>query len=402
MDAALGQRGGPRRRCHGGRPGVRACLDPPARRLAPGLRRRLVRRRPSEPDGHGCRLPSPARPSRHRSRPGTADAVGPGAGGDALGCRRRLQVGNGLPGLHLHRGAAARWGVLPPLGQSRVGPLRRAAVHGGHGLVGERAARRVGSRPGGRGGAGPLRRRAPGQLAADRGERHHPGGTALLLRLGHRGGVHAPHRADREGQGAGGQARGGPEGRRRPPADCAGGLRGRQPRVLPAVLPAREAQHLPPSARRHRHGGGRGEPAGHRLVGARTGRGAPHGGDPARGPLLELLARQPVVGDHRLRRAPEQPQRPPGRGRRRRDPAGRHRPRGSGRGELARHGRAQCRSGDFALRPHGVGARAHDRGWSRSPRSRPRCRRRRRGVTPDERKATIAARRLAVSKRFAR
>ena len=68
---------------------------------------------------------------------------------------------------------------------------------------------------------------------------------------------------------------------------------------------------------------------------------------PPAGPLLELLAREPVVGDHRLRLAPEQPQRAPGDGRRRRHPAHRHRPRGPGRRQLARHRRAQRRARSF-------------------------------------------------------
>ena len=82
---------------------------------------------------------------------------------------------------------------------------------------------------------------------------------------------------------------------------------------------------------------------------------------PARS-VLELLARQSLVGDHRLRRPSEQPQRLPGRSRRRRHAARGDRPRGSRDRQLARHGRAQCRPRHFALRPHRDGSCARRRG----------------------------------------
>ena len=50
------------------------------------------------------------------------------------------------------------------------------------------------------------------------------------------------------------------------PDHRARGLRRRQPRVLPPVLPARDAEHVPAAARRDRHGRRRGEPPGHRIV----------------------------------------------------------------------------------------------------------------------------------------
>ena len=90
-------------------------------------------------------------------------------------------------------------------------------------------------------------------------------------------------------------------------------------------LATRDAQHLPSAARRHAHGGGGGEPPRHRLVPARVGRSSGGGGHPAPGSLLELLDREPMVGDDRLRPASEQPERAPGRGRRRRNAARRDR-----------------------------------------------------------------------------
>ena len=160
--------------------------------------------------------------------------------------------------------------------------------------------------------------------------------------------------------GEGGAPGGGPAGGRGPAADRPGRLRRCQPRLLPAVLPARDAQHVPPSARRDRHGRSGGEPPGHRVLGARARRGARRRGLAPAGSLLELLAGEPLVGDHRLRVAPEQPQRAPGRGRRGRSPAHRDRPRGSRGRQLARHGGAQRRADHSALRPHGDGAGAHD------------------------------------------
>ena len=104
-----------------------------------------------------------------------------------------------------------------------------------------------------------------------------------------------------------------------PAADRPGGLRRRQPRVLPAVRPARDAQlvHCPP--RRDGHGRGGGEPARSSGPGRSPRRGAGDRGFAAAGPLLELLAGESLVGDHRLRLTSEQPERAPGdSGRRRR------------------------------------------------------------------------------------
>ena len=147
--------------------------------------------------GHGGGVPASARPARHRAGQRAAGGVRLGARRQALGRRRDLQVGHGLPRLHLHgRGATGRRD-LPPLGEPRHGPLRRTAVDGGHGLLGERPAGRARPRPRRRGRAHPLDRAPRGELAGDRRERHGAGGPALLLRLGHGGGVVALHRADR-------------------------------------------------------------------------------------------------------------------------------------------------------------------------------------------------------------
>ena len=91
----------------------------------------------------------------------------------------------------------AGWRDLSPLGQPRHGALRRAAVHGRHGLLGERPAGRARPGPGRGGGPDPVRRLARGELVAHRRERDRAGDTALLLRLGHGGGVVPLHRADR-------------------------------------------------------------------------------------------------------------------------------------------------------------------------------------------------------------
>ena len=113
------------------------------------------------------------------------------------GRRRDLQVGHGLSRLHLHRRAAARRRDLPPLGKPWLGPLRRAAVDGRHGLLGQRPPGRARPRAERRGGPHPLGRAPGGELAGHRRERDDAGGPAFLLRLGHRGGVIALHRADR-------------------------------------------------------------------------------------------------------------------------------------------------------------------------------------------------------------
>ena len=101
--------------------------------------------------------------------------------------------------------------------------------------------------------------------------------------------------------------------------------------------------HLPPAGRPHRDGGGGRERERLGFVDPRRRRGPSHRGHAARGALLERLHRQLLVGHHRLRQPPVEPERPPGRPRRRRRLPGRGRrarPRG---GQLAGHGRATTR-----------------------------------------------------------
>ena len=198
LDAALGRRGGPRRGRHRGRPAVGTRVVPPARRPAPGLGGRAVRRRAPQRGRHGGGVPASARAARHRVGQRLAGGVRLGARREAVRCRRDLQVGHGLPRLHLHGRGPAGWRDLPPLGEPRHGALRRAAVDGRHGLLGERPPRRAGPGARRRGGPHPLRRSPRGELAAHRRERDGAGRAALLLRLGHGGGVVPLHRADRQ------------------------------------------------------------------------------------------------------------------------------------------------------------------------------------------------------------
>ena len=123
--------------------------------------------------------------------------------------------------------------------------------------------------------------------------------------------------------------------------------------------------------------------------------------EPTRGRLLELFARQPMVGDDPLRAPPIQPERPSdGRGFRRAGAGGavRARPR---RRELARHRGLQQRRDDPSLRAH------HDGTDAENPpgdvrRHRVGAARRDQDGHSDERGAVLEARRRAVHERFAR
>ena len=168
------------------------------------------------------------------------------------------------------------------------------------------------------------------------------------------------------------------------------------------LLQSRGAQHLPAPLGRDGHGRRRREPPGDRFVEAGTRRGTDHRGRAARGPVLELLAREHLVGDHRLRQSPVEPQRVPGcGGRRRQGPGGggpsrtRAWPTGWTPPGTAR-GRSSC--GASVPKP----PRCRPPGWCPStgwPRS---CHRASDGCRPSERAAAIDIRRRAVSRRFAR
>ena len=108
----------------------------------------------------------------------------------------------------IYTGAPLRGGESYRLSGNR-GSARYVGLQSmaGHGVVGQRAPRRARPGAGGRGGARPLGGAPRGQLAAHRRGRHGAGGAALLLRLGHRGGLLAAHRADRPGQGTDRRAR---------------------------------------------------------------------------------------------------------------------------------------------------------------------------------------------------
>ena len=135
----------------------------------------------------------------------------------------------------------------------------------------------------------------------------------------------------------------------------------------------RTAQRLPASDRPHRDRGGRGEQARHRPLGTGSRRGAHPRSRTARRRLLELLARQSVVGNDPLRTPPVQPERASGRrGLRRPGASGAVRPRPRRR-QLARHRGAQQRRDDPALRAHRDGADTRVPGWCRSMTSRRHC-----------------------------
>ena len=108
------------------------------------------------------RVPAPARAARSRDRPGSAVRRRPDPRRQAFGRRRHLQMGHGLPRLHLHGRPATRRRDLSRVGPPRLGALRRCAVDGGHGLVGQRAPRRARPRAGRRGGIVSLRRARKG------------------------------------------------------------------------------------------------------------------------------------------------------------------------------------------------------------------------------------------------
>ena len=95
--------------------------------------------------------------------------------------------------------------------------------------------------------------------------------------------------------------------------------------------------------------------------------------EPPVGRLLELLARQPVVGDDPLRTPPVQPECPSGRGGFRRAGAGGAVRTRSRCRELAGHRGPQQRRDDPALRAHRRRHRHRRRGWCRSTTSRRRC-----------------------------
>ncbi len=151
-----------------------------------------------------------------------------------------------------------------------------------------------------------------GQLDADRRRSPDTDGAALLLRLGHRGGVVAAHRAARR--------RGGPE---RPFArSCRGGVAavGRARRLRPrqpgssfcnSVPRRRPNGFLPPIDRTDIGAAAENRPVIGRWELA-TGRSADRGSRTARRHLLELFHRQSVVGDDPLRAPPVQPECPSG------------------------------------------------------------------------------------------
>ena len=135
VDAPLGQRGGARRGRHGGRPGVGACVVPPARRSAPGVRVVLVRRRP-----HGTR-PTWRAGFRHLlvllgigMRPACGRESDPVLAVKPSGVDAVYKWGMDCPDCIYTGSRPAGRRDLPPVGQSWLGPLRRAAVDGRHGL----------------------------------------------------------------------------------------------------------------------------------------------------------------------------------------------------------------------------------------------------------------------------
>ena len=164
-------------------------------------------------------------------------------------------------------------------------------------------------------------------------------GAELLLRLGHREAVVAADRAHRRrGRAEGSLGRSGRLGVAS--AVRAGGVRLRQPEVLPRLQRDAAGQRIHAADGHVRDRRRRRKPARHRPIRTRSRRSADPRGRTAQGRLLELLAGQPVVGDDPLRSPPVQPQRSPGDRRSRRRSPRRRQLAGSGCGELARHRRA--------------------------------------------------------------
>ena len=173
----------------------------------------------AERGGHGGGVPAPARAARHRGRPGAAGRDRPRPRRQALRRRQRLQVGHGLPRLHLHGRAAARRRDVPPLGQPRH--ARATSGCSRWPAWPPRPTSCSTSSTSGPDGEVEL------VLSAERHEGNwlpiaenatDAGRAALLLRLGHRGGLVAVHRAHRRGKPASrpGAPAGGPSGGRRP------------------------------------------------------------------------------------------------------------------------------------------------------------------------------------------
>ena len=179
-----------------------------------------------------------------------------------------------------------------------------------------------------------------------------PDGAKLPLRLGHRGAWRSLQieRVGDEVATDGSLRRPGRLGITS--AVRAGGVRLRQPQVLPRLRCDAAGQRLRATDGHVLDGCGRRKPARHRTIRTRARRSPDPRGRTAQGRLLEYLAGQPVVGDGPLRTPPVQPQRPPGGHRPRRVRAVRPLLYRSRSGELARCRRPQQRRDAAALRPN--------------------------------------------------
>ena len=249
---------------------------------------------PRNADDMAAGLSASARAPRHRTRQRPAGGIRLGSRREALRRRRDLQVGHGLPRLHLYRCGAPGWRDLPPLGEPRLGPLCRAAIDGRHGLLGQRAAGRARPRaPTAKSTSSspPTPRRGTG-CPSPRTRPHWWYGTSSMTgtpRWRHPSPSSGSARPRRRRP-----ARGGPAGRGGPAADRSGRLRRRQPRhLLQFSRPETPNTFLPRStgqrwARRRRtvRSSGRGRSGPTRRSSWRS---------RPPGPLLELLAGESLV-----------------------------------------------------------------------------------------------------------
>ena len=193
----------------------------------------------------------------------------PRAGGHPRQHGRHRHLGSGMPGLRVHERELAGRRDVPAVRQSGYRPLRRSADDGRDGRHHQRPRRRT------RGGrrrklrGDPVGRRARRELAEAGRRSPDADGPKLPVRLGHRGARVAEDRARRRR----GRAEGPFGGTRRlgvASAVRAGGVRLRQPEVLPRLRRDAAGQRLRPADGHVVDGCGRREPARHRTIRTRT------------------------------------------------------------------------------------------------------------------------------------
>ncbi len=296
-------------------------------------------------------------------------------------------MGNGLPGRRVHGRVRPRRRHLPRPGPAQHRPLSRLPGHGRDDQHRQRGGRRPHHRRRRQLRARAVGHGAPGQLDGPRRTELVPRRPAVLLRLDERAPrrlVHRVHRPSAKHRAAaraaasrcrrgGGTAR----GARRPRRGQRGVLARRRGR-----WPQSGDQLLSRAGRSHRDGRGGRERQHLGVMDPRRRRVPRHRGHAARRPLLECVPRQLLVGDHRLRPAPVEPQRPPSRARRRRGLPGGGGPPRPGCGQLAGHGGQPSGGHDLPLAAGGRRPRCPRSAWLPSPSCPTCCRRPPPGSTP--------------------